>query len=216
MNDIRSTITAEFDSLCRESQVLLFITRDTALQQEACAKLSDALSRLRQIKRQAVTGEDEDFANLLLGLELVAESLRAELMMWRLLKEGKPEEAWDSLVIAQSAAVNAVKAHESLSDLERHNERLQRIEQLVFPPQVFMSMGGIVHNPVCSICGASYEDCDHLIGKPYWGELCCAILKDFEPDHVSFVDHPANKHCRVTHFSDEGGKRNKMTWVIER
>ena len=216
MNELRSQVVEDFDSLCKESQTLLFITIDSEIQKEALIELSHTLSDLRRIKQQAVLAADEDFANLLLGFEFVAGCLQAELEMWMLLKEGNPDKAWDKLIVAQSSAANAVKAHGNLEDLEGHNERLHTIEELIFPPQVFISMGGVVHNPACSICGSNYEDCDHLIGKPYWGELCCAILKDFQPDHVSFVDHPANKHCRVTHFSDEGGKRNKMTWVIER
>ena len=216
MIETRSSVVTNFDALSKECQALLFITRDTASQREACVKLSDAIGNLRNVKHQVVSEAAEDFANLLLGFEFVAGCLQAELEMWMLLKEGNPDKAWDKLIVAQSSAANAVKAHGNLEDLEGHNERLHTIEELIFPPQVFISMGGVVHNPACSICGSNYEDCDHLIGKPYWGELCCAILKDFQPDHVSFVDHPANKHCRVTHFSDEGGKRNKMTWVIER
>jgi len=47
------------------------------------------------------------------------------------------------------------------------------------------------------------------------GELCGCTLTGVMADHVSFVEVPANKMCRVTHFSDAGGRRNKMTWRLE-
>jgi hypothetical protein len=215
MSELRSQVVEDFDSLCKESQTLLFITIDSEIQKEALIELSHTLSDLRRIKQQAVLAADEDFANLLLGFEFVINSLQAELTMWIMLKDGKPDDAWNKLVAAQSAAKNAVKVHESLSQLEMHNARLHDIEKLIFPPQVFFSVGGTVYNQICSICLIRYEDCDHLVGKTYSGELCCVILKDFEPDHVSLVDTPANKECRVTHVSDDSGKRNRMTRRIE-
>ena len=48
------------------------------------------------------------------------------------------------------------------------------------------------------------------------GEFCCVIVKDAHLDHVSVVENPANKCCRVTSFYVDGGSRNRMTWKIEK
>ena len=93
--------------------------------------------------------------------------------------------------------------------------RLDAIEKLVFPPQIFLSTGMIVRSEICSICEKDYADCEHLVGMPYWGRFCFRRLKDIRPDHVAIVEEPANKLCRLTHFSAEGGMRNRMTWRIE-
>jgi hypothetical protein len=173
---------------------------------------------LRQIaseKAAAVGSSDEDYANLLLGCECVARSLFAELQMWLLLKQEDPDAAWDQLIEAQGQALWAVRAHEGFKHLEHHHEKLQVIERVVFPPQVFLSAGLIVERQECSICQADYEDCEHIVGRPYMGEFCWRIARNVQADHVSFVEQPADKRCRVLAFEDEGGRRNRMTWRAE-
>jgi len=76
--------------------------------------------------------------------------------MWILLKEEKPDEAWDKLVSAQMAAADAVRAHMGFAHLETQAQRLEEIERLVFPRQVFVSAGIIVQHQECSICGNEY------------------------------------------------------------
>jgi len=173
------------------------------------------MTELENEKRAAVAARDEDFANLLLGYQCVATCLDAEITMWLLLKSAKPDEAWDSLVSAQMAAADAARAHPGFRHVLHQAERLEAIEKLVFPPQVFVSAGMVVQRQECSICGGEYGECGHLIGKPYWGEFCYTIARDIEFDHVAVVANPADKRCRILHFPVEGGERNRMTWKIE-
>ena len=206
---------AEFNSLVKESENMLSIARDSELQRAACYVLEDALQRTRTEKHEAIAGGDEDYANLLLGCESVARALLAEINMWLLLKEEKPNEAWNHLVAAQMASVDAARAHEGFHHLEHHHQRLEAIENLVFPPQVFVSSGMLVGFQECSICGHDYDECEHLVGKPYMGQFCYIIARDIALDHVAIVTHPADKRCRIEQFSVEGGTRNRMTWRIE-
>lgn len=206
----------EFNDLVKESEVFLSIARDSQLQQEAVENLKKILPRIGQEKKKAIDNGKEDYTNLLLGCECVANSLLNEIKMWLLLKKEEPEQAWDCLVSAQMAAIAAARAHEEFRHLEHHNRRLEVIEKIVFPPQVFISSGMIVHKQECSICGGDYDECEHLIGKPYMGEFCYIIARDVEQDHVSIVETPADKLCRVERFDVEGGSRNRMTWKIEK
>ncbi len=135
--------------------------------------------------------------------------------MWLALKADKPDDAWNELVIAQTAYAEAIKARENFEPMQEQIERLDEVERVVFPPQVYLSMGTVVWSKICSICGQEYEKCDHISGKPYWGELCYTILRDVLPNHVAIVTEPANKMCRVVYFDVEGGRRNRMTWKIE-
>jgi hypothetical protein len=166
------------------------------------------------IKREAVEGGDEDFANYCLGLGCVAAALHAEISMWLLLKAEDADKAWTELITAETMYREAIKAHKSFDGMQEQVERLDQIESLVFPPQVYLSMGTIVRSKICSICQHEYEDCEHVLGKPYWGKLCHTILKDIEANHVAIVTEPANKLCRVIHFDVEGGQRNRMTWKV--
>jgi hypothetical protein len=194
---------------------LTYIVRDSDLQRSALAELSALAKRVEDWKRQAISEQDNNSANLFLGCECVIEALQAELNMWLQLKEGKPDDAWNSLVTAQKAARDVLRAHGGFSHWEARAVRLVNIERVVFPEQIFFSAGLIVRRQQCSICGADYEDCPHIVGMPYMGEFCRCILGDIEADHVALVKEPANKQCRVVYFNDEGGKRNRMTWRVE-
>lgn len=210
-----TAFVTRFNELVKESENLLSIVRGSELQEAACEALSQLLIDTTGEKRAAISHSDEEYANLLLGCECVAQALIAELRMWLLLKREKPDEAWDQLVTAQMASVAAARAHEGFLHLEQHNRRLEAIEQLVFPPQVFVSSGMIAKRQECSRCRQEYEDCEHLIGKAYMGEFCHIIARGLTLDHVAIVEHPADKRCRVQHFGVDSGNRNRMTWRIE-
>jgi hypothetical protein len=173
------------------------------------------LSSVTQEKAEAIAERDEQFANVLLGCEALIRACNAELKMYLLLKEDKPDEAWSQLVVAQDGHRAAMRADEGFADVGRQIQRLQGIEKLLFPPQQFLSTGWIVKGEVCSICGSDYEDCEHIKGRPYMGQFCTVQLDPLEVDHVSLVDEPASKHCRVTHIGPSGNRTNCLTLVVE-
>jgi len=216
MGNCLPNFITEFNDLVKESEIFLSIARDSELQQEACENLENVLPKITQEKKTAIGNNNEDYANLLLGCECVAKSLLNELQMWLLLKQEKPEAAWNYLVDAQMEATNAAKAHDGFRHLEHHRHRLEIIEKIVFPPQVFVSAGVIIHEQECSICGEDYDECEHLAGKPYMGEFCHVLIKHASADHLSMVETPADKRCRVIRCDVENGSRNMMTWKIEK
>lgn len=215
MTDPVTPFVQNFNDLVKRCEQFLSIARASELQREAIELLSKMQQAVASEKQAAIDQSDENYANLLLGCESVSAALIAELKMWLLLKDEKPDQAWDQLVAAQMASVDAVRAHEGFHHLEQHSRRLEAIEHLVFPPQVFISAGMIVRSQECSICGLEYEDCEHLLCKPYMGNFCYIIARDLEADHVAIVEVPADKRCRVTTFSVDGGNRNRMTWRVE-
>jgi hypothetical protein len=204
-----------FNSVIRECETFCFLPRDSELQRDARTKLQNLSAECHSLKSAAIGMHDENLANLFLGYECVIDCLHSELSMWILLKEENPDAAWDRLIAAQMAADAAARAHSGFSHLQHQSERLESIERLIFPPQVFVSAGLIVRYQECSICGAEYGYCEHLAGKPYCGEFCCIVTKDIEANHIAVVDDPADKRCRITHFDVEGGKRNRMTWKVD-
>ncbi|MHB8847031.1 MAG: hypothetical protein ACYC43_01160 [Burkholderiales bacterium] len=215
MNNPLPAFISSFNEQIKEAEVFLSIARDSAFQQQAIEKLLALLTSIATEKDIAIRGGNEDYANLLLGCTCVTTALIAELNMWLSLKQDKPDAAWDELVTAQIALVDAVRSHPRFAHLSEHNKKLEAIEELVFPPQVFISSGMIMSKQECSICGEEYGDCDHLVGKPYMGQFCYIIASNLALDHVAIVEHPADKRCRVQHLGAEGGERNLMTWKIE-
>jgi len=193
----------------------LHITHASELQHAALADLDALHERLEVETQSAIANQDEARANLMLGFKCVISSLGSEIQMWLLLKSEEPEAAWDCLIEAQNAALSAGRAHPGFAHLDEHFQRLEAIEQLLFPPQVFMSSGLIVGRQTCSICQADYEACDHVPGRPYWGRFCQIQSHDIQLDHAAVVEHPADKRCRLISRPVEGGHRNYMTGRIE-
>lgn len=214
MSELDSFIT-EVNAAIDGLLPLLHITYDSELQERALAGLDALHQRLETEIQTAIAQRDEFRANLMLGFKCVVSSLGHEIQMWLLLKAEDPEAAWDCLIHAQDSALAATRAHPGFAHLDHHFQRLEAIEQLVFPPQVFVSSGLIVGSQTCSICQADYEICDHVPGRPYWGRFCKIQGHDLRLDHAAIVEHPADKRCRVVTVPVEGGHRNKMTGKFE-
>lgn len=215
MNKQDTDFIQEFNEIIKEAEVFRYITRSSELQRETTTSLGDLLARILQLKALAIEEQNEELANILLGYTCVVNVLVAEIEMCLLLKQDDPDKAWDQLIRAQKLCVAAARAHEGFDHLVAHHQRLELMEQLLFPQQVFLSAGLLIGWQECSICGSDYEDCDHLAGMPYMGEFCRIVARDAEPDHVAIVERPADKGCRVTEFNVEGGVRNRMTWRIQ-
>jgi hypothetical protein len=190
------------------------MSSDISFQQEAVEKLRKFLGTMMSRKSVAVKAGDEELGRLLLCAELMATALSHELSMWIRLKENKPNDAWDELVEAQATAGRAVQVHSMAGHLEEtYIKRLYLLENLLFPPQIFMSVGIVVRSSKCSICGTDYALCDHVKGQCYGGQFCCRIIDKAEVKEVSIVSDPANKHCRVTQKHVNGQMRDAMTWL---
>mgnify|MGYP001613281886 CR=1 FL=1 len=188
-------------------------TRDRQFQEAAVEQLGGLRVECEELKAEMIRAEREDEANAALSFESLVDAVQSELRMWLALKDGAPQAAWDHLVNAQGSVRTAMQAHDVGASLEPYAERLVQLEQLLFPPQVFMSIGMIVKRAECSVCGADYGTCRHVAGRPYCGVMCHKIITDGEAREVSFVESPANKHCRVMRVSDNGGWRDIMTWL---
>jgi hypothetical protein len=74
------------------------------------------------------------------------------------------------------------------------DETWQRIEEKQLQG---LSIGGLTSNSLCSICGDSYTDCNHITGKQYDGLDCTCEIKSFEIAEVSVVCNPANNLCGI-------------------
>jgi hypothetical protein len=186
-------------------QRLCFITRAKELQIEARDTLASVKLKAEQLKAKAIANKREDAANALLSFEEAAKAFMNELDMWIYVKEEDYAKAWDCLVNAQAAAVDAMRAHRIADHLDGHVARLSALEKFLFPNHGFFSIGAIVTQSECSVCGQEYGTCDHLIGKPYMGELCYERVSEYELEELSIVTNPGNKHCRIVSFTDGDG-----------
>jgi hypothetical protein len=202
----------EFNNTINACRRLCFITRGRELQIAACETLTTVKKKAEQLKERAIANEHEDMANALLAFEETAKAFINELSMWIAIKEEDYAKAWDFLISAQTAATQAMHAHKIADPLEDYIARLSALEKHIFPNHGFLSLGAIVRKSECTICGQEYGTCDHLVGLPYMGKMCHRLISEYEVEEVSFVTNPANKHCRITSFTDDDGlKRDAFT-----
>ncbi len=220
MKESIELLIEEFEQVAHRAQTLTFPARASELQEEAIRDVDTFLELLEKQKAIAQEQREEFDANAILGMELSLATVRSELTMWLRLKRDDPESAWNDLINAQTSLRSAIAVRRQLGIHTLTLENLQRkfdfIERFIFPPQMFNSIGGTVAWRECSICGHDYEECDHIAGRAYMGRLCYCILREFSSmDHVALVEDPADKRCRITHFSEGPKMRNKMTWRLE-
>lgn len=64
--------------------------------------------------------------------------------------------------------------------------------------RVGVSIGVIIRESECSVCGRDPEDCAHVSGRTYGGIFCSRIVKRFDADHVALVETPDFPDARVT------------------
>lgn len=207
-------VVDHFNKGIEEAENFLSLARSSRLQLEQCLALDLLLYNATRIKHEAVRCGEEDNANLFLGFECAIGAIRSELTMWILLKQDMPNEAWDRLVAAQMACLDAIRAHRGFAHCEQRLRDLEQLEGQIFPPQAFMSAGFVSDRLDCSICGERYSKCEHLRGKPYMGQFCEVILRNPKGDHVALVKAPADKRCRVVSVKTTDGHRNKLSWEI--
>lgn len=207
-------VIEHFNNCIEKAEAFCCLARSSRLQLEHCMVLDMLLPEATRIKRQAINRKDEERANLFLGFECVIGAVRSELLMWILLKREMPNEAWDQYVAARMACADAMRAHKGFENCEQRLEVLTRLEERVFPPQVFMSAAFVSDRLDCSICGERYSKCEHLRGMPYTGVFCEVVHRNPRGDHVSIVKDPADRRCRVVSFKTRDGHKDKMSWEV--
>ncbi|RYG20550.1 MAG: hypothetical protein EON96_00810 [Caulobacteraceae bacterium] len=205
---------AGFNARLSDTEVFLFMTRDTALQRDAVVDMRALEEEAEWVKADCNKAGDETGANLMLAFQCAADSYAEELQMWIALKSDQPDDAWNHLVGAQEANDALLRLKAPFGAVERRGGRLLQLEGLVFPPQAFISAGCIVEASYCSVCKSDYDACHHIAGRAYRGRFASQIPVKIRGDHVALVDVPADKRCRATLISHEGRARSKMTWRV--
>jgi hypothetical protein len=202
-----NSIIEDFNRIIEKAQNIAIFSRAIEIQLEEIDVLKFYDEALQSIKEKFIFSKDEENANQILCVQYLTRTIMHELSFLVCSKQDKMDEAWDNLVHAQILVQNVVRNQiNNANNLTNYIERLHFYEALMFPKMKFSSIGGIVIENECSICGKDYEECDHLKGKFYMGEMCCKIIKKFEPEEVSLVDNPANKMCRIITITNDNGE----------
>jgi hypothetical protein len=173
------------------------------LQTEQQHRVHAFLQRLEKYRQEAIAAQDEEAANAAFVALCIVEGLLNHLQLWLLLKADRMEEAWDQLVEAQGSVQIALQFVQS-ELLQHWYMELLALENLLFPPQQFVSSSHTFAYAECTICHKVYGECDHVAGRLYMGELCRKQVHEMTPNHVALVDDPRDKGCRWTKVKRNG------------
>lgn len=213
MNEEATNFLGEMAKHVDQYRAVRYITRASEFHDDTIGALQRSAAEASELKCDAVVKADEDSANAFLSLEEALVCFINELKMWIALKKDEPNEAWGYLVYAETSAQTSLQAHPVGEMFKVDFERLDLLEHLLFPPQIFFSLGFVAKRSSCSICGGEYGECGHLVGRAYMGEICVRIIAEItQINEVSVVPNPANKQARMTSMTREGIVRDVMTW----
>jgi hypothetical protein len=188
----------EFNEVIAKAEDIVIFSRDIELQKKEREVLAKFIEKSEKLKNENKYRFSEPELNLILCLIISADTIKTELSMIICLKNGEMDAAWACLIQAQNL-ISIVACNHPISDgkyLNRYRSKLDSFEKLLFPRMMFASAGGIIKKTRCSICGLEYEDCEHLKGKMYFGELCVREIHEIDLEEVSMVENPASKLCR--------------------
>lgn len=63
--------------------------------------------------------------------------------------------------------------------------------------RIGLSIGAVIRESACSICGRDPRECPHVTGRKYDGKDCTRVVEDVELIEVSIVNQPAQPDARV-------------------
>lgn len=191
-------IQAEVGKALAECLNLSHASVGTELQAHAINRLADLDERVTAFWNDARTRKKECAANLAFGLLRFIGGSASFLRMWVKIKQDEMSHAWDCLVDAQDEIECGLRIIDS-KELREIVQILHVLEQLLFPPQQFVSSSIVYEYASCTICGGVYGECGHIAGKLYMGVMCAKKVENVSHlDHLAYVKEPADKACRVT------------------
>jgi hypothetical protein len=188
--------------------------RSIALQREAVDAYDELVREAARLKAKVVERGNEDSAARLLCGECAAAALASTLRLWIAFKEGDMRTAWNRMADAQQAWTGAMRAHPIGGQFRRLATIPFQAERVLFPHVAFVSIGMVVRESECTICGETPGECEHVRGHVYGGKFAGILVTEAEPREVSIVDVPADKRCRVEQITADGVTRDALTWEV--
>jgi len=210
-NEVKELFDEFNDFACKVQNITIFC-RDIELQKNEIRSITTFIHKSITLKDNNKKKFNEPELNLILFIIFNLEAVKHELEMLVQLKENKMDVSWASLVQAQTKISIAAKNHPfDQKHLKGYISRLEEYEKLLFPKMMFGSAGYLIKKTKCTICGLEYEECDHIKGKFYNGELCIREIHEAELEETSIVENPANKMCRIVSITEDGKEIDILT-----
>jgi len=172
---------------------------------------TEKLENIKKLKDLVKKQNKENIANKLLLEEFLIEADLHFLKFCKAFSTGNYGTAWDDLQTTINNYWFALGIAEQIgADSSQINEKIGKCKDIKdqYPRQLFASPGILVKRIECSICGKETQDCSHIKGRAYDGEMCVWIMKDVEIQELSLVTNPEDPRCRMAPLEGDFEKGN--------
>lgn len=168
-----------------------------------------AYKELERQKKSLVAAGDEEGATAVWGMERILSANKLLQKAYNQLRKEDYYNAWCSLDEIDRAINNlANNCHDYYQYVKDIHDTTHSLQTL-FPYRLFTSYEMLITKSKCSICGSEIsirQNCGHVLGKVYGGEMCCHIVEDGKLLGFSLVTNPENKYA-VLFPQDKSGKK---------
>lgn len=194
------TLIEEYVKVSNETWPRLCAATATSILRPIISRLESLRIRLRQGKIAANQNSAFSVADAMLGRECLISCMYHEAQMWIGLREERPHDAWRDFVGAEQYLQLALRTPAAIEFEHLCANRLSRLQETLFPHMMYMSCGYDHGAGRCTICERPLDECEHVKGRIYGGQVCAEFdLKFFDVDHVAVVEQPMSKHCYMSH-----------------
>ncbi|MBM9548423.1 hypothetical protein JWG40_15455 [Leptospira sp. 201903074] len=220
MKDSTKTIPEIFNETIKsadKSLDYLPFSTDTTLQENILVELNQLIPWIKSAKLSLAQIGDGEKANEFLYLQSSIYSLISILKCLLNIKKNDFEKAWMDIIDAEeyiALGLRLTSDPEFLNHISKHREML---EKTMFPKiPIYSSIGAIVKGGKCNICLTNYENCNHIEGLIYKGQLCRIVDQtNIEINHTALVKNPRDRRCIPLKIENSNQKMENIFTKIE-
>lgn len=183
------------------------------------SSINKVLTRIRNIKKQAVKNGTETISNSCWIYEQALTAKKEYIKVFNLLKKGAFYDAWCQLERLE-ILLSTLKDNNNILCAEASGlntiEKMVSNWQSIYPYKLFASPGFISKYKTCTICGEKVSirnGCGHKKRKLYNGQICYHSVHELKFLEVSIVSNPAQKYSVL---APENHDYSQVKYVIDR
>jgi len=174
---------------------------------------SSVLDKIVLLKNKAIANCNEKVANELYLLQSIFNIQNNYIQMYNLLKNNSDEGYEKSWILREKIDIQ-MQIHRNSHDYNYDFAMIKFIDEAIkrykylYPYKLFSSREMVIKKERCSICGkvrSIRNNCEHIPGKIYMGQMCYSIVEDAELKGFAIVENPEDDY---TFLKLEGTKFN--------
>ena len=153
---------------------------------------------LKDLKSKAVENNEENLAKEIWKFEKILNIQNDYLIAFSKFKNELFYEGWCALEKVE-ISIHFLEKHFKIDDkyktsfIKEHTLNFQSL----FPYKIFISPEILITKQKCSICNNPFsllDNCGHVIGEIYKGEMCSRVIEESRLINTAFVENPVQKY----------------------